>query len=198
MTQVLQPDLHDQIAAARRAKTQVEESRQLEEMASSLPALEKEQRRRERLATLRPAADQAERQAARVLAEVAPKMKRWRERWAAAHATLVALAAELPTLQSEIDAAARFAYTATDYRLELAGAYDAIQDPLPNNDIPMGLSDDGFAAIWAKVGGANPDLAALPAQDYPKQQQLLGMLTNRSVVPYVPAVGHKLVGRRFA
>lgn len=198
MDQVLQPDLTDQIAAARQAKAAVEEARKLEALANDLPRLEKERRRQERLATLRPAADQAERQAARVLAEVAPKMKRWRERWAAAHAELVALAAELPTLQGEINDAARFAYTATDYRLELAGAYDAIQNPLPNNDLPVGLSDDGFAAIWAKVGGANPDLAALPSQDYPKQQQLLGMLTNRSVMPYVPAVGHKLVGRRFA
>lgn len=198
MDQVLQPDLTDQIAAARQAKAAVEEARKLEALAADLPRLEKERRRQERLATLRPAAAQAEEQAARVLAEVTPKMKRWRERWAAAHAELVKLAAELPALQSEINDAARFAYTAADYRLELAGAYEVIANPLPSNDVPLGMTDDGFPSIWAKVGGTNPDLAALPSQDYPKQAQLLGILTNRSVVPYVPSQGAKLVGRRFA
>ncbi|MEZ4617737.1 MAG: hypothetical protein R2867_19805 [Caldilineaceae bacterium] len=163
MDQVLQPDLADRIAAARQAKAQVNEAQQLEAQAAELPALLREQRRLERLEQLRPAADRAELEARTILERTAPKIKQWRERWAAAHDELLRLAGELPALQDEIAFAARHAHTAADFRQEIAGAPVAGNDDLPGNDIPLALGANGFADIWERVGGANPTWRPYPA-----------------------------------
>ncbi|MEZ4672780.1 MAG: hypothetical protein R2932_00855 [Caldilineaceae bacterium] len=198
MDQVLQPDLADRIAAARQAKAQVNEAQQLEAQAAELPALLREQRRLERLEQLRPAADRAELEARTILERTAPKIKQWRERWAAAHDELLRLAGELPALQDEIAFAARHAHTAADFRQEIAGAPVAGNDDLPGNDIPLALGANGFADIWERVGGANPDLAPLPSREEMKQEQLLKMLSAGQIMTvYRPAIGARLMRGRF-
>lgn len=192
-------DLLLAIQQARAAAQRLSELEAIRQQAATLPALEAERSRQARLTAIAPAAARAEDEAARILTQLTPRMKAWRERWAAAHAELVKLAGELPALQGEIADAARFAGTAADFRLELASANSAQNDMQPHNAIPLGLGDDGFAAIWEKVGGMNPDLAALPSKDFLKQEQLLRMISRPlALTPYQPAQGAKLMGRRFS
>ena len=112
--------LQQQIAAAEAAAARVAELEAVKQQADALPALKQQLAAQQWIAQALPAAEQAERQAAAILADVTPKMVAWRERLEALYSELHEHVAALPTIQSEISTAARFARTAAGYRQGIA------------------------------------------------------------------------------
>ena len=184
-------NLREQIAAAEAAAARVAELEQVKAQADALPAL------RQRLANQRwveqatPAAEQAERQAAAILADVTPKMVAWRERLEALYTELHDHVAALPTIQSEISHAARYARTAAGYRQGIAQHTGPAPANGYGNEIPPELGVNGFDEIWRQVGGYNPDLSPLPADDRLRYEKLVQWASETPFVPYNP----RLMGR---
>lgn len=183
--------LQQQIAAAEAAAARVAELEQVKAQADQLPALRQQLAAQRWVEQAEPAAEQAEAQARRVLAEVTPRMVAWRDRLEALYTELHTHVAELPTIQSEISTAARFARTAAGYRQEIARHTGPAQANIYGNELPPELSETGFDAIWQQVGGYNPDLSPLPADDRLRFESLLRWASDKPVVPYNP----RLMGR---
>ena len=112
--------LAEQIAAAEAAAARVAELEAVKAQADQLPALKQQLAAQQWIAQALPAAEQAERQAAAILADVTPKMVAWRERLEALYSELHEHVAALPTIQSEIANAARFVRMAASYRQGIA------------------------------------------------------------------------------
>jgi hypothetical protein len=113
-------ELLERITAAEAAAARVAELEQVKAQADALPALKQQLAAQRWVEQAEPAAEQAEQQARAILADVTPRMAAWRHRLEALYAELHAHVAALPTIQSEIAGAARFARTAAGYRQEIA------------------------------------------------------------------------------
>lgn len=184
-------ELLERITAAEAAAARVAELEQVKAQADALPALKQQLAAQQWIAQAEPAAEAAEAQARRVLAEVTPKMMAWRQRLEAIYAELHDHVAALPGIQSEISTAARFARTAAGYRQGIAQyTGPGANNPL-GNDIPPELGESGFDAVWQSVGGYNPDLSPLPADDRLRFEKLVQWASEKPFVPYNP----KLMGR---
>lgn len=183
--------LAEQIAAAEAAAARVAELEAVKAQADQLPALKQQLANQRWVAQAEPAAEQAERQARAVLAEVVPKMVHWRQRLEAIYTELHEHVAALPTIQADISVAARFARTAAGYRQEIARHTGPVQSSGYGNELPPELSETGFDAIWQQVGGYNPDLSPLPADDRLRFEKLVQWASEKPFVPYNP----KLMGR---
>ena len=182
--------LEQQIAAAEAAAARVAELEAVKAQADALPALKKQLAAQRWVEQATPAAEQAERQAAAILADVTPKMVQWRERLEALYNELHAHVAALPGIQSEISTAARFARTAAGYRQGIAQH----TGPAANNgydSLPPELGESGFDAVWKSVGGYNPDLQPLPVDDRLRYESLIKWASDKPLTPYVP----RLMGR---
>ncbi len=184
-------NLSEQIAAAEAAAARVAELEQVKATADQLPALKRQLAAQQWIAQAEPAAEQAEQQARRVLAEVTPKMMAWRQRLEALYAELHEHVAELPTIQSEISTAARFARTAAAYRQGIAQHTGPPANNGYGNELPPELSESGFDAVWQSVGGYHPDLQPLPVDDRLRYEKLVQWASEKTVVLYNP----KLMGR---
>ena len=183
--------LIEQIQQAEAAAARVAELEQVKATADQLPALKRQLAAQQWVAQAEPAAEQAEQQARAVLAEVTPKMMAWRQRLEAIYTELHDHVAALPTIQSEISTAARFARTAAGYRQEIARHTGPVQSSGYGNEIPPELGETGFDAIWQQVGGYNPDLLPMPADDRLRYEKLVQWASEKPFVPYNP----KLMGR---
>ena len=159
--------------------------------ADSLPALKKQLAAQRWVEQAGPAAEQAEAEARRVLAEVTPKMRAWRERLEALYSELHEHVAALPTIQSEISTAARYARTAAGYRQGIAQRTGPAQSNGYGNEIPPELGVNGFDEIWRQVGGYNHDLQPLPSDDRLRYEKLVQWASEKPVVLY----NAKLMGR---
>ena len=182
--------LQQQIAAAEAAAARVAELEAVKQQADALPALKQQLAAQQWIAQALPAAEQAERQAAAILADVTPRMAAWRERLEALYAELHDHVAALPTIQSEIANAARFVRMAASYRQGIAQH----TGPAANNgydSLPPELGESGFDAVWKSVGGYNPDLQPLPVDDRLRYESLIKWASDRPFTPYVP----RLMGR---
>lgn len=184
-------NLSEQIAAAEAAAARVAELEQVKATADQLPALKRQLAAQRWIEQAEPAAEQAEQQARRVLAEVTPKMAAWRQRLEALYNELHEHVAALPTIQSEISTAARFARTAASYRQGIAQHTGPAQANIYGNELPPELGESGFDAIWQQVGGYNPDLLPLPVDDRLRFEKLVQWASEKPFVPYNP----KLMGR---
>lgn len=183
--------LIEQIAAAEAAAARVAELETVKAQADALPALRQQLAAQRWVEQATPAAEQAEQQARAVLAEVTPKMMAWRQRLEAIYAELHEHVAALPTIQSEISTAARFARTAAGLRQEIARHTGPVAGNGLGNEIPPELSETGFDAVWAACGGYNPDLSPLPSDDRLRFEKLVQWASEKPFVPYNP----KLMGR---
>lgn len=183
--------LIEQIQQAEAAAARVAELEQVKATADQLPALKRQLAAQQWVAQAEPAAEQAEQQARRVLAEVTPRMAAWRQRLEALYAELHEHVAALPTIQSEISTAARFARTAAGYRQEIARHTGPADNNGLGNELPPELGETGFDAIWQQVGGYHPDLSPLPADDRLRYEKLVQWASEKPFVPYNP----KLMGR---
>ena len=112
--------LQQQIAAAEAAAARVAELEQVKATADQLPELKRQLAAQRWIEQATPAAEQAERQARTILADVTPRMVAWRERLEALYNELHAHVAALPGIQADISTAARFARTAAGYRQGIA------------------------------------------------------------------------------
>lgn len=184
-------NLREQIAAAEAAAARVAEMEAVKAQADQLPALKQQLANQRWLEQAGPAAEQAEAEARRVLAEVTPKMRAWRQRLEALYAELHEHVAELPGIQSEISHAARFARAAAGYRQGIEQRTGPAQSNGYGNELPPELSESGFDSVWQSVGGYNPDLQPLPVDDRLRYESLLRWASDKPVVPYNP----KLMGR---
>lgn len=184
--------LEQQIAAAEAAAARVAELEAVKAQADALPALKQQLAAQRWIEQATPAAEQAERQAAAILADVTPKMVQWRERLEALYTELHAHVAELPTIQSEISTAARFARTAAGYRQGIAQhTGPAANNGLGNELPPVELGANSFDEIWRQVGGYNHDLQPLPVDDRLRYEKLVQWASEKPFVPY----NAKLMGR---
>ena len=179
--------LEQQIAAAEAAAARVAELEAVKAQADQLPALKRQLASQRWIEQATPATEQAERQAAAILADVTPKMVQWRERLEALYNELHAHVAALPTIQSEIANAARFVRMAASYRQGIAQH----TGPAANNgydSLPPELGESGFDAVWKSVGGYNPDLQPLPVDDRLRYESLIKWAndTGRPIVLYRP------------
>lgn len=184
-------NLMEQIAAAEAAAVKVAELEQVKAQADALPALKRQLAAQQWVAQAEPAAEQAERQARAVLAEVVPKMVHWRQRLEAIYTELHEHVAALPTIQADISTAARFARTAAGLRQEIARHTGPAAGNGLGNEIPPELSETGFDAVWSSCGGYNPDLSPLPSDDRLRFEKLVQWASEKPFVPYNP----KLMGR---
>lgn len=183
--------LEQQIAAAEAAAARVAELEAVKAQADALPALKRQLAAQRWVEQATPAAEQAERQAAAILADVTPRMVAWRDRLESLYTELHAHVAELPTIQSEISTAARFARTAAGYRQGIAQHTEPAPANGLGNELPPELGGNGFDAIWRQVGGYHPDLLPLPTTDRLRYESLLRWASDKPVVVYSP----KLMGR---
>ena len=183
--------LAEQIAAAEAAAARVAELEAVKAQADQLPALKRQLASQRWIEQATPAAEQAERQAAAILADVTPKMVQWRERLEALYNELHAHVAALPGIQSEISTAARFARTAAGYRQGIAQHTGPAQSNGYGNEMPVELGESGFDAVWKSVGGYNPDLQPLPVDDRLRYESLIKWASDKPLTPYVP----RLMGR---
>lgn len=184
-------NLREQIAAAEAAAARVAELEAVKAQADALPALKRQLAAQRWIEQATPAAEEAEAEARRVLAEVTPKMVQWRERLEALYAELHAHVAALPGIQSEISTAARFARTAAGYRQGIAQHTGPAATNGLGNEIPPELGVNGFDEIWRQVGGYNPELQPLPADDRLRYEKLVQWASETPFVPYNP----RLMGR---
>lgn len=184
-------ELQRQILEAEAAAARVAELETVKAQADALPALKRQLAAQRWIEQAEPAADEAERQAAAILADVTPKMAAWRQRLEALYTELHAHVAELPTIQSEISTAARFARTAAGYRQGIAQHAGPAATNGLGNALPPELGESGFDAIWQQVGGYNPDLLPLPADDRLRFEALIKWASDKPFTPYVP----RLMGR---
>jgi len=180
--------LAEQIAAAEAAAARVAELEAVKAQADQLPALKRQLAAQQWVEQAAPAAEQAEAEARRVLAEVTPKMAAWRERLEALYNELHAHVAALPTIQSEISTAARFARTAAGYRQGIAQQSVPPANNGYGNELPPELSESGFNAVWKSVGGYHPDLLPLPTENRLRYESLVKWAndTGRPIVLYRP------------
>ena len=183
--------LQQQIAAAEAAAARVAELEAVKQQADALPALKQQLAAQQWIAQALPAAEQAERQAAAILADVTPKMVQWRERLEALYNELHAHVAALPGIQSEISTAARFARTAAGYRQGIAQHTGPAQSNGYGNEMPVELGANSFDEIWRQVGGYHPDLQPLPVDDRLRFEALIKWASDKPFTPYVP----RLMGR---
>ena len=183
--------LQQQIAAAEAAAARVAELEAVKQQADALPALKQQLAAQQWIAQALPAAEQAERQAAAILADVTPMMVQWRERLEALYNELHAHVAALLTIQSEISTAARFARTAAGYRQGIAQHTGPAATNGLGNGIPPELGVNGFDEIWRQVGGYNHDLQPLPSDDRLRYEKLVQWASEKPVVLY----NAKLMGR---
>ena len=183
--------LAEQIAAAEAAAARVAELEQVKAQADQLPALKRQLAAQHWIEQAGPAAEQAEAEARRVLAETTPKMRAWRRRLEALYAELHAHVAALPTIQAEISTAARFARAAAGYRQGIAQRTGPAQSNGYGNEIPPELGVNGFDEIWRQVGGYNPDLQPLPTDERLRYEKLVQWASEKPFVPYNP----QLMGR---
>lgn len=184
-------ELQRQILEAEAAAVKVAELEQVKAQADALPALKRQLAAQRWIEQAEPAADEAERQAAAILADVTPRMVAWRDRLESLYTELHEHVAALPTIQSEISTAARFARAAAGYR---QGIEQRTGPPANNgygNELPPELGESGFDAIWQQVGGYHPDLSPLPADDRLRYEKLVQWASEKPFVPYNP----KLMGR---
>lgn len=183
--------LEQQIAAAEAAAARVAELEQVKAQADALPALRQQLANQRWIAQATPAAEQAEAEAAAILAAVTPKMVQWRERLEALYNELHTHVAELPTIQSEISTAARYARTAAGYRQGIEQHLRPAANNGYGNSLPPELGESGFDAVWKSVGGYNPDLQPLPTDDRLRYEKLVQWASEKPFVPYNP----RLMGR---
>lgn len=183
--------LQQQILEAEAAAARVAELEAVKATADQLPALKRQLAAQQWIAQAEPAAEQAERQARAVLAEVTPKMMAWRQRLEALYAELHEHVAALPAIQADISTAARFARTAAGYRQEIARHTGPVANNGLGNEIPPELGESGFDSVWQSVGGYHPDLSPLPADDRLRYEKLVQWASEKPFVPYNP----KLMGR---
>ena len=183
--------LEQQIAAAEAAAARVAELEQVKATADQLPELKRQLAAQRWVEQAGPAAEQAERQAAAILADVTPKMVAWRERLEALYSELHEHVAALPTIQSEIANAARFVRMAASYRQGIAQHTGPAANNGLGNEPPPELGESGFDAVWKSVGGYNPDLQPLPVDDRLRYESLIKWASDKPLTPYVP----RLMGR---
>lgn len=184
-------NLREQIAAAEAAAARVAELEQVKATADQLPELKRQLANQRWIEQATPAAEQAERQAAAILADVTPRMVAWRERLEALYAELHAHVAALPGIQADISTAARFARAAAGYRQGIAQHTGPAATNGLGNEIPPELGVNGFDEIWRQVGGYNHDLQPLPSDDRLRYEKLVQWASETPFVPYNP----KLMGR---
>lgn len=184
-------ELIEQIAAAEAAAARVAELETVKAQADALPALKRQLAAQQWVAQAEPAAEAAEQQARRVLAEVTPRMVAWRERLEALYAELHDHVAALPGIQADISTAARYARTAAGYRQGIEQRTGAAANNGLGNEIPVELGVNGFDEIWRQVGGYNPDLQPLPTDDRLRYEKLVQWASEKPVVLY----NAKLMGR---
>ena len=147
--------LQERITAAEQATQRVIELDRLRSEADALPGLlaeeQRQQHERANAAQLL-AAQEATRER---LAELAPEVADWRQRFEALVADCEQLVNTLPALQGRIYAAAG----------GLRAACGAAQIPSTGiGDPPVEMQDGGgFAQAWLVAGGGNADLAAFPS-----------------------------------
>lgn len=178
--------LQQQILEAEAAAVKVAELEAVKAQADALPALKRQLAAQQWIAQAEPAAEQAERQAQRVLAEVTPKMVAWRQRLEALYAELHDHVAALPAIQADISVAAKYARTAAGLRQEIARHTGPVAGNGLGNEIPPELSETGFDAVWSSCGGYNPDLLPLPVDDRLRFEKLVQWASDRPFVPYNP------------
>ena len=183
--------LMEQIQAAEAAAARVAELEAVKAQADALPALKRQLAAQRWIEQATPAAEQAEAEARRVLAEVTPKMRAWRERLEALYAELHEHIAALPGIQSEIANAARFVRMAASYRQGIAQHTGPAANNGLGNEPPPELGESGFDAVWKSVGGYNPDLQPLPVDDRLRYESLIKWASDKPLTPYVP----RLMGR---
>lgn len=158
----------EQIQAAEAAALQVSQLEAVKATADQLPALRKQLAAQQWVAQATPAAEQAERQAAAILAEVTQSMVQWRERLEQLYAELHSHIEALPALQAEISTAERYVRTAAGYRQGIVQRTGGGVEV--GADVPLDLGATGFAEIWRQVGGYDVDLQILP--HFPADQRL--------------------------
>lgn len=183
--------LQQQIAAAEAAAARVAELEAVKAQADALPALKRQLAAQRWVEQATPAAEQAEAEARRVLAEVTPRMVAWRDRLESLYTELHTHVAELPTIQSEISTAARYARTAAGYRQGIAQHAGPAATNGLGNEIPPELGVNGFDEIWRQVGGYSPDLQPLPVDDRLRYEKLVQWASEKPVVLY----NAKMMGR---
>jgi len=153
----------------------------LKREADALPGLLREQGRQqhERANAARLlAAQEATRER---LAELAPEVADWRQRFEALVADCERLVAELPRLQQRIYSAAA----------GLRAACAATHRPATGiGDPPAGMQSDNFSALWTEAGGSDPALGCFPADAEGLAAILKRELSRRArVATYDPAAG---------
>ena len=165
--------LAEQIAAAEAAAARVAELEAVKAQADQLPALKRQLAPQRWIEQATPAAEQAERQALAVLADVTPRMVAWRRRLEALYNELHAHVAALPGIQADISTAARYARTAAGYRQGIAQHTGPAANNGLGNEPPPELGESGFDAVWKSVGGYNHDLQPLPSDDRLRYEKLV-------------------------
>lgn len=181
-------DLQQQIELAEQAALQVADLEAVKATADQLPLLRKQLAAQQWVAQATPAAEQAEQQAAAVLADIVPRVVEWREKLEALYADLHSHVEQLPALQSEIGTAERFVRTAAGYRQGIE--HRSGEGVEVANDLPPDLGVNGFAEIWRKVGGYDIDLQILPhfpAEERLRMQRFVEWALGRPFVFYNPA-----------
>lgn len=197
MNNILQPDLAQQIEAAKAAAAQMTQLEALKAQADQLPVLQQRQADLQQADRAEQGANVAEAEARRVLKGATANMQSWRAEFDETLAKLQRLAEALPELQSGIDAAAHHAMNAAKGRThaqQLRGG--ATPSGLPIEI--LALQDYGFPELWAALGGNGDALSPVPdGLEGQRNEALIRWLLQReNFVVYRPALSAKWYSRQ--
>jgi chromosome segregation ATPase len=179
--------LDSEIKDAQQAAAEVAVEDAKRQKAKLLPTLIAEKEKAERQQEARAALEEAQAQAAALLAEAAPEIARWRERYEAIILELDDLIANLPVLQNEIWAAMRVLARANTALAE-ANAPEAswtaegIHEGQRNQQPSLGGAGVNLVKRWEQAGGLNTALDALNPQEHPASlaSEINGLVHRRA------------------